>query len=94
MWWLQGALGVALLPKVWSQTDAFEFSWPGDTDQCGVSDLLGPTDTWLILQTYDLTWNGGSPPFRAFFVLVCICRQNAIADKQTDRRCSHGIRYP
>ena len=45
MWWLQAALGVALLPKAWGQTDAFEFSWPGDTDQCGVSVLLGPTDT-------------------------------------------------
>jgi len=39
MWWLQGALGLALLPKIWAQTDAFEFSWPGTTDQCGVSNL-------------------------------------------------------
>jgi hypothetical protein len=28
---------LALAPKAWSQTDAFEFKWPGNTDQCGVS---------------------------------------------------------
>jgi hypothetical protein len=40
MWWLQVALGVALLPKILAQTDAFEFSWPGNTNQCGVSTTL------------------------------------------------------
>jgi hypothetical protein len=37
MWWLQATLGVALLPKAWGQTDAFEFIWPVNTNQCGVS---------------------------------------------------------
>lgn len=43
MWWLQAALGVALLPSTWAQTDAFEFTWPGVTDQCGVSALWHST---------------------------------------------------
>jgi hypothetical protein len=49
MWWLQAAFAVALLPKAWGQTDAFEFSWPGITDQCAVSDFYRHLGTMLIV---------------------------------------------
>lgn len=53
MWWLQAAIAVASTPTVWGQTDAFEFSWPGNTDQCGVS-LISTLPYRLIADDADL----------------------------------------
>lgn len=87
--------GLSLLPRVMSQTDAFEFSWPGDTDQCGVSTFSSfswPSLTIADVRSFMDRW------IATVQGILCVGHLTpslpTADDTQTDRRRSDGIRYP